>query len=243
MIRSTGPLGGARFAVTDGFGGVSAAPYAELNLGDAVGDDPRAVAENRRRLAAALGLTPDRVAVMHQVHGADVAVVDGPPVPGRPAPEADGLVTREAGVALLVVVADCVPVLLADRDGTVAGVAHAGRRGVVAGVVPATVAAMTRLGARPDRISARIGPAVCGRCYEVPAALRAKVAAQVPASAATTCHGTPALDLTVAVAAQLTLAGVTDVITDRTCTVEDLALFSYRRETRTGRFAGVVVTR
>ncbi|MFE0899284.1 polyphenol oxidase family protein, partial [Streptomyces smyrnaeus] len=111
MIAVQETAGGAHFAFTDRWGGVSAAPYEELNLGGAVGDDPEAVRTNRRRAAHALGLSPDEVVWMHQVHGRDVAVVDRPF--GADAPPVDGVVTARRGLALAVLTADCTPVLLA----------------------------------------------------------------------------------------------------------------------------------
>lgn len=244
MLHRTGSLGGARFALSDRWGGVSAGAYGELNLGDHVGDDPSAVAENRHRLASAVGLAPDRVSFMSQVHGRVVVVVDRLPSPGAPLPAADALVSRRPGAALAVLVADCVPVLLSAPSprGTVVGAAHAGRRGVHSGIVAATVEAMGALGARPDQTSALVGPAVCGGCYEVPAALADDVLADVPAARATSRRGTPALDLRAAVTAQLGAAGVTDVEVDGSCTAEDPALYSYRRDQVTGRLGGLVWT-
>ena len=242
MLRRTGSIAGARYAFTDRYGGASTAPYAELNLGDHVGDDPAAVDDNRRRLAAAVDLDPARLVLMRQVHGRAVAVVDGPQDPATPLPEADALVTTGRGLGLVVLVADCVPVLLAARRSDAVAVAHAGRRGVEAGVVLATVAAMQDLGARPDRIVAVVGPAVCGRCYEVPRELADQVTAVVPAAAATSATGTTALDLRAAVVAQLLAAGVETIEVDPWCTAESPDLFSHRRDGVTGRFAGVVVT-
>lgn len=244
MLHRTGSLGEARFAVSDRWGGVSAGPYGELNLGDHVGDDPGAVTENRHLLATAVGLAPDGVSFMSQVHGHLVAVVDRPPSPDRPVPQADALVTRLPGAALAVLVADCVPVLLSapTPGGTVVGAAHAGRRGVHTGVVAATLEAMSALGARPEQTSALVGPAVCGGCYEVPAALAQEVLAVVPAARATSRAGTPALDLRAAVAAQLRAAGVTEVEVDGACTAEDPSLYSHRRDQVTGRLAGLVWT-
>lgn len=190
MIGQRHDTSGAHFAFTDRWGGVSAVPYEELNLGGAVGDDPAAVLANRGRAATGLGLDPARVVWMNQVHGADVAVVDGP-WGTDPVPSVDALVTDRPGLALAVLTADCVPVLLADPVAGVVAAAHAGRPGMVAGVVPAAVARMTELGARPERIVARTGPAVCGRCYEVPEAMRAEVAAVEPAAHAETSWGTP----------------------------------------------------
>jgi YfiH family protein len=232
----------AGYAVSDRWGGASTGPYGELNLAGHVGDDPGSVAENRRRLAAAVGLDPEHVSYMSQVHGPDVAVVDGPPAPGAAVPEVDALVSRAPGAVLAVLVADCVPVLLSAPapDGTVVAAVHAGRRGVLSGVVAATVAAMRELGAHLEQASAVVGPAVCGRCYEVPAEMADEVVAAVPQARASTRDGSPALDLPAAVAAQLRAAGVLHVQVDGTCTAEDPALYSYRRDAVTGRLAGLV---
>lgn len=234
MLRHDEAVGAARFALTDRIGGTSGGPYAELNLGGHVGDEPADVAVNRRRLAARIGLAIGDVLYATQVHGADIATVEGPW--SGAAPRVDGMVTRVAGTGLAVLVADCVPVLLADPVAGVVGVAHAGRRGLVAGVVAAVVAAMRAQGAAA--ITARIGPSVCGRCYEVPAPMRATVAEQEPEAWATTRRGTPALDVAAGVAAQLLRAGV-EVRTLEGCTVEDPRLYSFRRDHSTGRFAGV----
>ncbi|GAA0496520.1 peptidoglycan editing factor PgeF [Streptomyces sp. NPDC046215] len=234
---------GAHFAFTDRWGGVSAAPYDELNLGGAVGDDPAAVRANRERVAVSLGLDPAAVVWMNQVHGRDVAVVDGPwdpaAAPGE-IPAVDAVVTTRRGLALAVLTADCTPVLLADPVAGVAGAAHAGRPGLVAGVVPATVEAMTALGADPARIVARIGPSVCGLCYEVPEQMRADVAEVVPEAWATTRQGTPAVDVAAGVRAQLARLGVEISGQSHICTLESTDHFSYRRERTTGRLASYV---
>jgi len=232
-------VSGAHFAFTDRWGGVSAVPYEELNLGGAAGDDPAAVRANRERAARSLGLDPGRVVWMNQVHGADVAVVDEP-WGERPAPQADAVVTARRGLALAVLTADCTPVLLADPVAGIVAAAHAGRPGMVAGVVPAAVEAMAELGAEPDRIVARTGPAVCGRCYEVPDAMRAEVAAVEPAAYAETGWGTPAVDVTAGVHAQLERLGVRDREQSPVCTIESDDHFSYRRDGVTGRLAGYV---
>ena len=238
--RSAASTGsGAHFAFTDRWGGVSAVPYEELNLGGAVGDDPGSVRTNRELAAKALGLDPARVVWMKQVHGPDVVVVDEP-WGERPVPEADAVVTTRRGLALAVLTADCTPVLLADPVAGVVAAAHAGRPGMVAGVVPATVEAMVGLGAEPARIVARTGPAVCGRCYEVPDAMRAEVAAVEPGAYAETSWGTPAVDVTAGVHAQLERLGVHDREQSPVCTIESGDHFSYRREGLTGRLAGYV---
>jgi len=245
MLHRSGSLGRAHMVVSDRWGGVSSAPYGELNLGDHVGDEPVAVAENRRLLASAAGLTPERVSFMDQVHGRDVAVVDRAPSPGVPLPRVDAIVTRLPGAALAVLVADCVPVLLSapTSDGAVVvGAAHAGRRGVQGGVVPATVAGMGDLGGRPEQTSAYVGPAVCGRCYEVPAAMAQELVEHLPAARSATWTGTAALDLRAAVVSQLGALGVTDIAVDEVCTAEDPAMHSHRRDGVTGRLAGIVWT-
>jgi YfiH family protein len=233
---------GAHFAFTDRWGGVSAAPYDSLNLGGAVGDDPAAVRANRERAAAGIGRDPARVVWMNQVHGREVAVVDAP-WGDRPVAAVDALVTTRGDLTLAVLTADCVPVLLADPVAGVVAAAHAGRPGLVAGVVPAAVEAMTAQGADPARITAALGPAVCGKCYEVPAAMRDEVAAAVPEAYAETSWGTPAVDVAAGVRAQLARAGVS---ADRSaagpgmCTLESADHFSYRRDGVTGRLAGYV---
>lgn len=232
-------MSGAHFAFTDRWGGVSAVPYEELNLGGAVGDDPAAVLANRATAAKELGLDPDEVVWMNQVHGKDVAEVNGPWGEG-PNPPVDGLVTARRGLALAVLTADCTPVLLADPVASVVGAAHAGRPGMVAGIVPAAIDAMRSLGARPERIIARTGPAVCGRCYEVPEQMRAEVAAVEPAAWSETSWGTPAVDVTAAVHAQLEALGVQDRQRSKVCTLESRDHYSYRRDRTTGRLAGYV---
>jgi hypothetical protein len=235
VLRHEISRGPVRFAFTGRSGGVSAAPYDTLNLGGHVGDSPTAVAANRARLAGSVGLPADHVLYLNQVHGADVAVADAPW--RGPAPFADAMVTARTDLALAVLVADCVPVLLADPGAGVLGVAHAGRPGLAAGVVPAVVAAMRSAGAR--EVSAVVGPSVCGRCYEVPTEMRAEVSSVVPEAWSETSWRTPALDLPRGVLAQLRAAGV-DAVDVAACTRENPDLFSYRRDGVTGRQAGVV---
>ncbi|SFE71850.1 conserved hypothetical protein [Streptomyces mirabilis] len=235
----TSTVSGAHFAFTDRWGGVSAVPYEELNLGGAVGDDPDAVRTNRELAAKSIGLDPALVVWMNQVHGPDVAVVDGPWLSAE-IPSVDAIVTARRGLALAVLTADCTPVLLADPVAGIAAAAHAGRPGMVAGVVPAAVRAMVELGAEPERIVARTGPAVCGRCYEVPDEMRAEVAAVEPAAYAETSWGTPAVDVTAGVHAQLERLGVCDRAQSPVCTLESDDHFSYRRDRTTGRLAGYV---
>src|SRR5687767_14466853 len=208
-----------RRVVTDRRGGRSVSPYDSFNLGDHVGDDPAAVAANRSRVARELAVAEDRLVWMSQVHGTGVAVVDGPqdgPVPGT-----DALVTGTPGLVLCVLVADCVPVLLADPVAGVVAAVHAGREGVRTGVVPATLSAMASLGARARNVTALLGPAVCGSCYEVPEEMQGEVARVTPAAAVRTRRGAPGLDLRAGLEETLHRAGVTDVVQDPRCTVED----------------------
>jgi YfiH family protein len=229
-------------AFTDRHGGVSGGPYASLDLGDRSGD----LRTNVAILAEAFtGAADTPVALMRQVHGASVAVVEDRPA--APAPEADALVTAVPGIVLAARAADCVPVVLADPEVGVAGVVHAGRPGLVAGVVPAAVAALRGLGAR--RLVAWVGPHVCGACYEVPDEMRVAVAAVVPESYAETSWGTPAVDIGAGVRAQLQAAGAQldapiEVVEVGRCTREDDDLFSYRRQgSESGRLAGIVRVR
>jgi len=228
-------LGPVDLAFTDRFGGVSGVPFDSLNLSIEGDDAPDARAENLRLVLGDFA-PGDRLAELHQVHGCSVVSVGSEEPPHRP--DADALVTDQAGVVLVVRAADCVPVLLADPASGVVGAAHAGRPGLAAGVVLHTVERMRALGATD--LTAWVGPHVCGSCYEVPAALQAEVAAVEPAARATTSWGTPSLDLGAGVRAQLERLGVT-VIDAARCTRESSDLFSYRRDGRdAGRLAGLV---
>jgi YfiH family protein len=221
-----------RVVVTTRDGGVSRSPYDENNLALHVGDDPRAVHANRSRLAASLGV--DRVVFMEQVHGCDVAVVrnaDDDPQ------GVDALVTQQPGVAIAVLVADCVPVVIS-ADRAVA-VVHAGRRGVQDGVVNNAVEQLRSVA--EGALSAQVGPAVCGSCYEVPEAMQQEVSAVVPAAASTTRQGTPGLDLVAGVRAQLAALGVEVAGPPVRCTMETPQLYSHRRDGVTGRFAMVAL--
>lgn len=250
-----GPLAVAHFergplAVAHGFsprsGGVSRQPWDTLNLGASVGDDPDAVRENRRRLAHAFGVTPERVARLDQVHGAAVHVV-GPQVVGR---EGDALICDDPSWLLAVSAADCLPVILVDaRLGAVAAV-HAGWRGVAAGVAAAAVGALVRhFGSDPADLRAWLGPAIQGPCYqvgpEVVAAVRADPA--VPAAVAwpdAAVVGRWRLDVPRAVRAQLEAVGLSADAIDASGTCTHCAAqrcFSHRRDAgRTGRHWAVV---
>jgi hypothetical protein len=226
-----------RRVVTTRAGGRSRPPYESFNLGAGVGDDPAAVTANRNRLADELGLGRDRLVWMEQVHGRNAEVVDGPRAAAVEA--TDALVTAEPGLALVALCADCVPVLLADPEAGVVGAVHAGRVGARVGVVPAALNAMEKAGASIDRIEVLLGPAACGECYEVPAAMQADVEAHLPGSASKTRKGTPGLDIRAGIWQQLADAGVARIGVDPRCTIEDKTLFSHRREGTTGRLAAL----
>ncbi|MFZ4373329.1 MAG: peptidoglycan editing factor PgeF [Mycobacterium sp.] len=227
-----------RRVTTTRAGGVSAPPFDTFNLGDHVGDDPAAVAANRDRLAAAIGLPADRVVWMNQVHGDHVEFVDAPRADAFDA--TDALVTTTPGLALAVVTADCVPVLMSDSRAGVLGAAHAGRVGAAKGVVLRTLEAMLAAGAHAADVSVLLGPAVSGDNYEVPEDMAADVEALLPGSRATTAVGTPALDLRAGIARQLIEAGVTAIDVDSRCTAADPTLFSHRRDAPTGRLASLI---
>ncbi|HET6563286.1 MAG TPA: polyphenol oxidase family protein [Marmoricola sp.] len=246
MFADSWEQGRVEVAFTDRLGGVSAPPYTSLNLAAEGGDERSAVAENLSRVMEAFAGSADAsAALMRQVHGSDVAVVDrdpGPAVAGvEGLPRVDGLVTALADVTLVVRVADCVPVVVADVERGVVAALHAGRPGLVAGIVPAGIDALRRLGA--EQLVAWVGPHVCGRCYEVPEPMRADVAEVVPEAWAETSWSTPAVDVGAGVVAQLHAAGA-EVVDASRCTREEQDLFSYRRDgAGAGRMAGLVRVR
>lgn len=241
--------------------GVSVA-FTDTNAGNIalhVGDDPGAVLRRRVRLEHAAGVAPRRFQYMNQVHGNEVSLVAEPgavaetaavvesgassesdPAAGAPqAPTADALVSL--GTPLAVMVADCIPLVLvgAGDSGPVLAAVHAGRPGLFSGVIPAAVERMRASGATDIR--AWLGPSVCGNCYEVPAELRDEVAGVLPSAWSTTTWGTPALDLPGGAASQLDALGV-PIEYRGPCTLENESLFSHRRDSRSGRFAGLVWT-
>lgn len=237
MFFARGRSGPVQWGFTDREGGVSVEAFGSLNLGGQVGDDGAAVETNRARVAEAVGVACDHLLFLQQCHGNEVLVVDGPWDRSGP-PPADGVVTTTRGLALAALVADCTPVLLADEAAGVVGAVHAGRPGMTARIVDVAVERMRELGAR--QISAVVGPSVCGRCYEVPPEMRAAASTVVPESAAVSWSGTPAIDVASGVVAQLHAKGVA-VQWVPGCAREERSLYSYRRDGRTGRFAGVVV--
>ncbi len=225
-----------RTLVTTRDGGVSLAPYASLNLGQHVGDDPAAVAENRARLRACLPAEPFW---LNQVHGIGVqeACADAPDVP----PDADAGFTRQPGVVCAVMTADCLPVLLTDRSGSVVAAAHAGWRGLCNGIIEATIA---RMAVPASDILAWLGPAIGPDAFEVGPEVRAAFMAHDPTAAsafAAIPDGKYLADIYLLARQRLNACGVTDVHGGDACTVtERERYFSYRRDGRTGRMASLI---
>lgn len=226
-------------AVRHGFftrrGGVSQGPYASLNANFSGGDDPAHVAANRARVAAELAVPPAALLGLKQVHGATVITVTEPWETGQ-GPDADALVTSRPGLALGVITADCGPVLFHDVAAGVIGAAHAGWRGAAGGVLEATVAAMTALGAAPDRIVAVVGPCIGLASYEVGPDLRDAVLPTLSDAAAYFRPGRPPdrfwFDLTGYCLARLREAGISQAHALGLDTFADEdRFFSHRRRT------------
>ncbi|MDO5741257.1 MAG: polyphenol oxidase family protein [Ornithinimicrobium sp.] len=246
-IEPSGRSFGVEWGFTDRWGGSSQGSFGEFNLGAHVGDVQEAVHTNRHRLAHELSLRLTDLRFMDQQHGCAVAVTPGTAtkntkgersfVDDGDAPPVDGLVSGGTEEALVVLVADCTPVLLLDRVEGLVAVVHAGRPGMVSGVIPATLRRLRELGA--TSLEAVVGPSVCPRCYEVPEAMRDAAAAVEPVAAGTSWAGTAAIDVASAVVAQLAREDVRLTWLPG-CTREDADLYSYRRDGRTGRFAGIV---
>ena len=236
------PLTAARFPVHHGFftrqGGVSQGPFASLNCNLGGHDSAEAVFENRCRAARALGIEPERLLGLTQVHGADVVIAAEAWRPGQ-GPRADAIVTDRPGLGLGIITADCAPVLLADTEAGVIGAAHAGWRGVRAGVIEATVGAMTGLGARRERITAAIGPCIGQASYEVRTDLRDAVLAGEEGNETLfetgQGEGRWLFDLAGYCRKQLERAGVSAIEQVEADTMTDEArFFSHRRRTLAG---------
>ena len=240
LIRPGWPAPAAVRAVsTTRAGGVSEGPWATLNLGALTADDPARVEANRRRLAAAADCPPP--AWLAQVHGTAVVELTGPPAPGAEPPVADASVAHGPGVACAVLTADCLPVLFCDRAGTRVGAAHAGWRGLAAGVVEATVAA---LGAPPGELIAWLGPCIGTRAFEVGPEVRAAFLDADPGAAAAFLPGRGDrwhADLRALARRRLAALGVGRVSASEACTLsEPDRFFSHRRDGPCGRMATLV---
>ncbi len=233
-LRGLAPA--ADVVVTTRRGGTSAGPYASLNLGDHVGDDPACVAENRRRLAAALSATSDDLVLARQVHGTAVATVRH----GAPLAEADVLVTTDPDAVLVVLVADCVPIVLLDREAGVLALVHAGWRGTARGVARAAVDALVACGGAAARTEAVLGPSISAAAYEVGHdVVTAFTSAGLAAAVIPRERGGCSVDLRLANALQLRAAGIPDtaVTAFRSSTDGGATYFSDRAKRPCGRFA------
>jgi YfiH family protein len=237
MLQSTAlsALAGIRHAFFTREGGVSDGLYASLNGGVGSDDAPALVAENRARMAAALGVAPDHLLTAYQIHSPDVVTIDQPWAPAD-RPRADAIVTATQGLAIGVSTADCGPVLLADATAGVIGAAHAGWRGAATGVLEATIAAMERCGADRARIVAALGPMIRQPNYEVGPEFVTRFKADDGANerffqpAARPGHAL--FDLPGYIAARLAAAGIRRVEDLGHCTYADSArFFSFRRST------------
>jgi YfiH family protein len=219
--------------ITTRAGGVSSGPFTSFNLGEHVGDDPDAIAENRRRLRA---LLPAEPIWLRQVHGAQV--VNAAQIEGIV--EADASVAHVAGCVCAIKIADCMPVLLCDRGGTRIGIAHAGWRGLHAGVIEHTIA---MLQCPPGQVLAYLGPAIGPQAFEVGDEVRAAFTAHDPAAAqAFKRHGPGKwlADLYLLARQRCAYAGVHNVFGGGYCTMNDPRFFSYRRDRVTGRMAALI---
>lgn len=215
---------------TNRIGGVSQAPYASNNLALHVGDVAKDVRQNRDELNAMFGSAQ----YMNQSHGDQVIVLDGPTSHD---PNADALVTTESGIALAVLVADCIPLLMWDEVEHVVAAVHVGRKGLANAVAIKTVNVMKSLGA--EKIQAYLGPSICGKCYEVSGEIYDQVGSIHPRAKSQTSSGTLSLDLPGALADELMFHGI-QVSRSLTCTQENSDFFSYRRDGVTGRQAGLI---
>jgi YfiH family protein len=198
--------------------------YESLNLAFHVGDEPGVVESNRKIIGAAQ--------FMNQVHGDEIQVIDSI---SNEIPTCDGLITTTPNLALAVMVADCIPLLLISKEAV--GAIHVGRAGLVNRIALKAVQQMRSLGA--IELHAVLGPSICGSCYEVPFQMQQDVVAEHPRAFTTTRKGTPGLDLSKALIADLVSVGVS-YEASTICTFEDEQYFSHRRQNPTGRFAGVV---
>lgn len=251
LVQWTNTWGQIRIGFTSRHGGVSDGEFDSLNLGFHVSDDDAAVASNRDALERELGVP---CVWMVQVHGTHVARAGDSRIGTRGylgVGEADAIVVEnrdvpegQAGLAAAVMVADCVPLVIADRTGARGAVVHVGRAGMDGDIASKAVAALAELGSDPAHLTAVLGPSICGSCYEVPESLADDVDARWPGAKAQTPWGTTSIDIPTVLKGQLERAGVGEVVDLGECTLENEDLFSHRRATagghKAGRFVGII---
>lgn len=238
QAKGLAQLPGIRHGFFTRRGGVSADIYESLNGGVGSDDAPANVDENRARMAAALGVPPDRFLTCYQIHSPDVIVAETP-WPADQRPRADAIVTKTPGLAIGISTADCGPVLMADAEARVIGTAHAGWRGALTGVLEATVAAMEKLGAQRSRIVAAAGPMIRQPSYEVGQDLIDRFIAVQPNNVRFFKPGQrpghALFDLAGFVVSRLRRAGIAEIEDMGHCTYADPAQFySYRRSVHRG---------
>ncbi len=239
-----------RAAMSTRAGGVSAAPYDSLNLGYSTQDDRARVAENERRLAAAMRIDTASIRWVYQVHGSVVHRAESLPLNeplGATVMEGDAIVSHTPGITCGVKVADCMPVLFAARDGSAVGAAHAGWRGLACGVLENTIAA---LDTPPQNLRAWLGPCIGATMFEVGEEVRtAFLDASAPSSrdavatafAPRGARGKYLCDLVAIARERLRVAGVDEIFVDGSCTMSDSTrFFSHRRDKTSGRMAALI---
>jgi polyphenol oxidase len=237
QAKNLSALAGISHAFFTREGGVSDGLYASLNAGVGSNDDPAKVAENRARMANAVGVSPERFLTAYQIHSPDVVVAETPWT-AEARPRADAIVTRVPGLAIGVSTADCGPVLFADPQARVIGAAHAGWRGALAGVLEAAIAAMEKLGAGRGRMVAALGPMISQNNYEVGEELVVQFTKTDAENARFFAAGRPGhaqFDLPGFIASRLAAAGIGQIEDLAACTYADPKRFySFRRATHRG---------
>lgn len=227
----------SRWVFTSRLGGVSQPPFDSFNLASHVGDNPDHVELNRQQLAKMLQLDRTKLFFMNQVHGSRVVVIDENSNPSQ-SPEADALFTTRKDVGLVTLVADCIPLLLLSTSAIAA--VHVGRRGLQKEILDEVIAVFMQHGVPPNEISAQIGPAICGACYEVDEELFEEVVTQIPSTATNfRSNGKPCLDITAGLISQLESFKISWQ-RENVCTLHDSDHFSYRGASITGRQAGAI---
>lgn len=227
----------SRSLFTSRNGGVSRAPYESFNLALHVGDDATNVHQNRQILAQQFGFPLESFHFMNQVHGADIAIIDGDSNPHE-VPTVDALFTSTPGKVLVTLIADCIPLLL--RSPTAVAAVHVGRQGLVRGAFESALKEFQLRDIAPSEIQAELGPSICGQCYEVDESIHRDVTHHIPATSMKTRPQSTCLNIESGLISKLEGAGIQWKSTGL-CTMHDPGFFSYRRDGVTGRQAGIIV--